>query len=185
MSVQPARRLFDVEEYHRMGQVGILGPEDRVELIEGEIVRMSAIGRGHAFTVMMLTNLLVKAVGDRALVSPGNPVRLTRHTEPQPDLMLLRADVDYRRETFVGPGHVLLVIEVAETSLAWDRGVKLRLYAEAGIPEVWIVDVEHERVEVHRDPAGSVYRAVEVIPRAGRLGPAALPGVEIAAAEIL
>ena len=185
MSVQPARRLFDVEEYHRMGQVGILGPEDRVELIEGEIVRMSAIGRGHAFTVMMLTNLLVKAVGDRALVSPGNPVRLTRHTEPQPDLMLLRPDADYRHEAFVGPGHVLLVIEVAESSLTWDRGVKLRLYARAAIPEVWIVDVEHERVEVHRDPAGGVYRAVEVVPRGGRLGPAALPGVEIAAAAVL
>ncbi|OGL15589.1 MAG: hypothetical protein A3F92_05775 [Candidatus Rokubacteria bacterium RIFCSPLOWO2_12_FULL_71_22] len=168
-----------------MGQVGILGPEDRVELIEGEIVRMSAIGRGHAFTVMMLTNLLVKAVGDRALVSPGNPVRLTRHTEPQPDLMLLRPDVDYRHEPFVGPGHVLLVIEVAESSLTWDRGVKLRLYARAAIPEVWIVDVEHERVEVHRDPAGGVYRAVEVVPRGGRLGPAALPGVEIAAAAVL
>ncbi|OGK80681.1 MAG: hypothetical protein A2W08_03770 [Candidatus Rokubacteria bacterium RBG_16_73_20] len=95
-----------------MGEVGLLGPEDRVELIEGEI-------------------------------------------------------------------------EVAETSLARDRGVKLPLDARAGIPEVWVVDVEHERVEVHRDPAGSVYRAVEVIPRAGRLRPVALPGVEIAAAGIL
>jgi len=132
-----------------------------------------------------LTNLLVKAVGDRALVSPGNPVRLTRHTEPQPDLMLLRPDADYRHEAFVGPGHVLLVVEVAESSLTWDRGVKLRLYARAAIPEVWIVDVEHERVEVHRDPAGGVYRAVEVVPRGGRLGPAALPGVEIAAAAVL
>ena len=179
------RRRFTVEEYHRMGEAGVLGPEDRVELIEGEIVQMSPIGHGHAFTVMMLTNLLVRAVGDRALVSPGNPVRLTRHTEPQPDLMLLEPHVDYRHVTFVGPEHVLLVVEVAETSLAWDRGVKLRLYARAAIPEVWIVDVEHERVEVHRDPAGSVYRAVEVIPRAGRLGPAALPGVEIAVAEIL
>jgi len=167
VSVQPARRLFTVEEYHRMGEAGILGPEDRVELIEGEIVRMSPIGRGHAFTVMMLNN------------------RLTRHTEPQPDLMLLRPDVDYRHEAFVGPGHVLLVVEVAETSLAWDRGGKLRLYAQAGIPEVWIVDVAHARVEVHRDPAGGVYRAVEVVPRGGRLRPAALPGVEIAAAEIL
>ena len=184
MSVQPARRLFDVEEYHRMGQVGILGPEDRVELIEGEIVRMSAIGHGHAFTVMMLTNLLVKAVGDRALVSPGNPVRLTRHTEPQPDLMLLRLDADYREE-FVVPGHVLLVIEVADTSLAYDRGVKLRLYAQAGILEVWIVDVQHERVEVHRDPAGEGYRTVEVVPRTGRLSPAALPDAQIAVAEIL
>src|SRR3990167_8564891 len=114
VSVQPARRLFTVEEYHRMGEAGILGPEDRVELIEGEIVRMSPIGHGHAFTVMMLNNVLVKAVGDRALVSPGNPVRLTRHTEPQPDLMLLEPHVDYRHVTFVGPEHVLLVVRSEE-----------------------------------------------------------------------
>src|SRR5574341_1493490 len=160
MLVEPVKRRFTVEEYHRMGEAGILHADDRVELIEGEIVQMSPIGRSHAFTVMMLNNLLVKAVGGRALVSPGNPVRLTRWTEPQPDLMLLRLDADYREE-FVVPGHVLLVIEVADTSLAY------------------------ERVEVHRDPAGETYRAVEVVPRSGRLCPAALPDVQIAAGEIL
>ncbi len=184
MLAQPVKRRFTVEEYHRMGEAGIFPEDDRVELIEGEIVQMSLIGRPHAFTVMMLNNLLVKAVGGRALVSPGNPVRLTRWTEPQPDLMLLRPDADYREE-FVSPGHVLLLIEVADTSLAYDRGVKLRLYAQAGIPEVWIVDVEHERVEVHRDPAGERYRTVEVVPRTGRLSPAAFPDIQIAAAEIL
>lgn len=184
MLVQPVKRRFTVEEYHRMGEAGIFREDDRVELIEGEIVQMSPIGRPHAFTVMMFTNLLVKAVGGRALVSPGNPVRLTRWTEPQPDLMLLRLDADYREE-FVVPGHVLLVIEVADTSLAYDRGVKLRLYAQAGIPDVWIVDVEHGRVEVYRDPAGETYRTVEVVPRTGRLSPAALPDVAIAVDEIL
>ena len=184
MLAQPVKRRFTVEEYHRMGEAGIFREDDRVELIEGEIVQMSPIGRPHAFTVMMFNNLLVKAVGGRALVSPGNPVRLTRWTEPQPDLMLLRLDADYREE-FVVPGHVLLVIEVADTSLAYDRGVKLRLYAQAGILEVWIVDVQHERVEVHRDPAGEGYRTVEVVPRTGRLSPAALPDAQIAVAEIL
>lgn len=184
MLAQPVKRRFTVEEYHRMGEAGIFHEDDRVELIDGEIAQMSPIGRPHAFTVMMLTNLLVQAVGGRALVSPGNPVRLTRWTEPQPDLMLLRPDVDYREE-FVEPGHVLLLIEVADTSLAYDRGVKLRFYAQAGIPEVWIVDVEHERVEVYRNPAGESYSAVAVVPRTGGLSPAALPDAHIAAADIL
>jgi len=184
MLAQPVKRRFTVEEYHRMGEAGIFHPDDRVELIEGAIVQMSPIGQLHAFTVMMLNNLLVQAVAGRALVSPGNPVRLTRWTEPQPDLMLLRLDADYREE-FVEPRHVLLVVEVADTSLAYDRGVKLRLYAQAGILEVWIVDVQHERVEVHRDPAGEGYRTVEVVPRTGRLSPAALPDAQIAVAEIL
>ena len=184
MLAQPVKRRFTVEEYHRMGEAGIFHPDDRVELIEGEIVQMSPIGQPHAFTVMMFNNLLVQAVAGRALVSPGNPVRLTRWTEPQPDLMLLRLDADYREE-FVEPRHVLLVVEVADTSLAYDRGVKLRLYAQAGILEVWIVDVQHERVEVHRDPAGEGYRTVEVVPRTGRPSPAALPDAQIAVAEIL
>ena len=158
-----------------MGEAGVLGPEDRVELIEGEIVQMSPIGHGHAFTVMMLNNVLVKAVGDRALVSPGNPVRLTRHTEPQPDLMLLEPHVDYRHVTFVGPEHVLLVVEVAETSLAWDRGVKLRLYARAGVPEVWIIDVGGGLVEVHRAPEGDAYREVQRVPRGATVVPALFP----------
>ena len=110
---------------------------------------------------------------------------LDEGTELYPDIALLEPRRDFYSESHPRACDVLLVVEVAETSLAWDRGGKLRLYAQAGIPEVWIVDVAHARVEVHRDPAGGVYRAVEVVPRGGRLSPAALPGVEIAAAGIL
>src|SRR3990172_6241978 len=120
MLAQPVKRRFTVEEYHRMGEAGIFHPDDRVELIEGEIVQMSPIGQPHAFTVMMSNNLLVQAVAGRALVSPGNPVRLTRWTEPQPDLMLLRLDADYREGVVEAPPP-LLVLEAADTTLAYYR----------------------------------------------------------------
>jgi len=140
MLVQPTRRLFTAEEYHRMGEAGILHDDDRVELIEGEIVEMAPIGSRHFHAVTTLTHALVKAVGERALVSIQGPLRLSERTEPQPDVVLLRRRADYRAR---GPHaeDALLVVEVADTTLGYDRGTKLRLYARAAIPEAWIVDM--------------------------------------------
>ena len=184
MLVHATKRLFTAEEYHRMGETGILHEDDRVELIEGEIVWMAAIGNRHFHAVTSLNHVLVKAVGDHALVSIQNSVRLSRHTEPQPDVVLLRRRPDYRER---GPhaADVLLLVEVADTTLGYDRGTKLPLYARAGIPEVWIVDIEGDAVEIYRLPAADRYQDVERVERGGRLSPEAFPDLVIGLDEIL
>jgi Uma2 family endonuclease len=177
------RRRFTVHDFHRMGEAGILHEDDRVELIEGEIVEMAAIGTRHFACVNALNRLLVRGVGDEAIVSVQNPVRLDEHTEPQPDLTVLRTR-DYRR-SLPGPGDVLLLIEVSDTTLSYDRGVKLPLYARAGIPEVWIVDVVGETLERHTDPSGEIYRSVERAQREGTIRSVALPDLALGADNVL
>jgi Uma2 family endonuclease len=167
------RRRFTVHDYHRMGEAGILHEDDRVELIEGEIVEMAAIGTRHFTCVNGLTRLLVRGVGDAAIVSVQNPVRLDEHTEPQPDLAVLQTR-DYR-ESLPRPEDVLLLIEVSDTTLSYDRNVKLPLYARAGIPEVWIVDLAGETVERYTGPSGDSYRHVERVRRGEEIRSAALP----------
>jgi Uma2 family endonuclease len=184
VEVALARRLFTREEYHRMGEVGILKPTDRVELIRGEIVEMSPIGRRHVAFVDNLNQLLVVRLRGRAIVSVQNPVALSDDTEPQPDLKVLRRrPVPYKEREAYGED-VLLLIEVAETSLACDRSTKLRLYAEAGIPEYWVVDCVAESVELHRTPEGGRYRDVIRITGAAAVSPQAFPDVVLALAEI-
>src|SRR5215204_7706797 len=135
-----------------MGEAGILHEDDRVELIEGEIVEMAAIGTRHFSCVNRLTRMLVMGVGDAAVVSVQNPVRLNEHTEPQPDITVIRPR-DYT-ESLPLPEDVLLLIEVSDTTLVYDRKVKLPLYARAGIREVWIVDLAGEVIERHTGPSG-------------------------------
>ena len=180
-----ARRALTVAEYHRMGEVGILTERDRVELIEGELIAMSPIGSEHAGTVNALTRLLVQAVGERGIVAVQNPVRLDDLSEPQPDFAVLkpRAD-DYRRAT-PRSADVLLIVEVADTSLAYDRDVKRSLYARHGVPEFWIVNLAANEVEVCRAPTGDQYASVSHVGRDGVLEPELLSGVAIAVAAIL
>ena len=153
------RRRFDTEEYHRMVDAEVLSEDDRVELIEGEIVEMTPIGARHVNCVNRLTRALSRYAGDDYLVSVQNPLRLDEDNEPQPDLALLRESDD--------PGElptaadVALVVEVAETSLRYDRETKLPLYAKAGIPEVWLLDLNGETVEVYSAPGSSGYTRVE------------------------
>ena len=185
VEVAPVRRKFTREEYHRMGEAGILKPADRVELIRGEIVEMSPIGRRHVAFVDNLNQLLVVALAGRALVSVQNPVVLADDTEPQPDLKVLRRRPVPYKDREADAEDTLLLIEVAETSLAYDRSTKLRLYAEAGIPEYWIVDAAAESVEVHRGPHGDSYRDVRRI--AGRNATIALeafPDVALALVDV-
>ena len=167
------RRRFTVHEYHRMGEAGILHEDDRVELIEGEIVEMAAIGTRHFSCVNGLNRLLVRGVGDAAVVSVQNPVRLDERTEPQPDLTVLRVR-DYR-ESLPGPEDVLLLIEVSDTTLRYDRGVKLPLYARAGIREVWILDLAGEVIELYTGPSGDGYSNLKQARRGEKLEPTALP----------
>jgi Uma2 family endonuclease len=166
---QVTRWRFTVHDYHRMGEAGILHEDDRVELIEGEVVEMAAIGTRHFTCVNRLNRLLVMSVGDAAIVSVQNPVRLDEHTEPQPDLTVIRPR-DYS-ESLPVPEDVLLLIEVSDTILAYDRGVKLPLYARAGIGEVWIVNLPTETIEQYTDPSGDSYRHAELKRRGQTLKP--------------
>ena len=174
-----ARRPITVAEYHRMGEVGILGERDRVELIEGELVAMSPTGSNHHGTVMTLTHSLVHAVGERAIVSVQGPVRLDDHSEPEPDFALLRPRADFYRDAHAQSADVLLLIEVADTSLNYDRAVKRALHARHAIPEFWIVNLASGEVEVCREPKSDGYAVVERVGRGGALEPRLLPGVRI------
>jgi Uma2 family endonuclease len=171
------RRRFTREEYHRMAEAGILHEDDRVELIEGEIVQMTPIGRRHAACVAELNRLLVPAVGQRALLWPQNPITLPNETEPQPDIVLLRPRRDRYLADDAHPDDVLLLVEVADTSQRYDRLVKLPLYGRAGVPEVWIVDLPGEVIEVYRRPTPAGYAQVERVGRGSTVAPAAFPDI--------
>jgi Uma2 family endonuclease len=181
----PTRHRLDVDAYYRMAEAGILSDPHRVELIDGEIIDMAAIGSPHAAITNRLARLFTRASSDEvALVSVQSPLRLDAYNEPEPDLMLLRPRPDGYREGHPGAADVLLLIEVSETSLAYDRSTKLALYARFGVPEVWIVDLFGAAVEVCREPKEGVYASRERL-TSGVLAPALVPGVTIDVAGLL
>ena len=182
VEVAATRRRFTLTEYYRMAEVGILDEDDRVELIKGEIVEMSPIGSRHFAFVINLNQLLAVRLAGHAVVSVQSPVILTDDTEPQPDLAVLRRRAYKERKAYTDD--VLLLIEVADTSLAYDRTTKLRLYAEAGIPEYWIVDCSNETVEVYRNPGSDGYRDFTRAAGATTLSLQAFPDVELRLTEI-
>jgi Uma2 family endonuclease len=153
----PPRHRLTADEYHRMSEAGIFSEDDRVELIEGEIIDMSPIGTDHTSAVNRLNAIFARSLGLRAIVSVQNPVRLSSRSEPQPDIALLRYREDFYRHAHPGPEDILLLVEVADSSLRYDLEVKLPLYARHGVPEVWIVDLEHRRLEMYRRPAENTY----------------------------
>ena len=174
----PVRRhRLTVEDYHRMGEAGTFAPGERVELIDGEIIDRPPIGSSHGGTVNRLNHLLVTAVGERAIVSVQNSIVLGDHSEPEPDVALLRPREDFYRSATARAEDVLLVIEVAVTTLAYDRDVKLSLYARHGIPEVWLIDVEGGRLTAHRDPSDGRYATLETPADLRDLRPRELDGV--------
>lgn len=151
------RHRLTVSDYYRMGEVGILRPDARVELIEGEIIDMAPIGSRHSGTVERVAAVLRRAVGERAMVRSQQPVALDEHSEPEPDIAVVLPRDDYYTSAHPKPSDVLLVIEVAETSLSYDREIKIPLYARHGIVETWIVDLEGRRVLRYRSPRSGVY----------------------------
>jgi hypothetical protein len=176
-----ARHRISVDDYHRMAEAGVFGHQDRVELIEGEVFDMAPIGSQHAYVVNQLARLFTLAAGQDCLVSTQNPIRLGDRSEPQPDLALLKPG-DYMAR-LPGPSDVLLVVEVASSSIDYDRGVKLELYARHGIAEVWLLDLTGNELLVFRDPEGGTYRS-SATPRPGEpVGPVLLPGIEWSLAE--
>lgn len=156
MAIQVEKRYFKVGEYHRMGAAGVFSEDDRIELVEGEIVEMTPIGRRHAACVAKLTELLGRQ--QETIVWVQNPVHLDEFTEVQPDVALLRRREDFYSRSHPTPADVLLVVEVADTSAAYDREVKLPLYARAGVPGVWLVDLNEGAVEVYAAPESGEYR---------------------------
>lgn len=159
------RRRFTVADFHRMAEAGIFTEDDRVELIDGEVLEMTPIGPRHAATVKRLVELLTTSLSGSAIVSVQDPIQLADDTEPQPDLAVLRRRADYYAEAHPTTADVLLVIEVADTSLGYDRSEKLPRYARAGILEVWLVDLSGNRIEQHTNPHGDQYGSKQTFGR--------------------
>ncbi|RBP05173.1 Uma2 family endonuclease [Roseiarcus fermentans] len=181
----PARRRLDVEALYRMAEAGILTDPHRVELIDGEIIDMAAIGSPHAAITNRLARHFSRALPDDvALVSVQSPLRLGAYDEPEPDLMVLRPRADGFRASHPGADDVLLLVEVADSSLAYDRGVKLPLYARFGVPEVWIVDLVGGAVEVFGEAKHGGYAAQKRL-TGGLLTPARRPGVVVDISALL
>jgi len=158
--IAPARHRLTVRDYHRMADAGIFGEDGRIELIDGDLIDMAPIGPGHASVVNRLTQPFVLACAGRAIVSVQNPVALNDASEPQPDVVISRLRDDFYATGHPGPADILLLVEVADSSLRFDRTVKLPLYARAGVGEVWIVSLVHRVVDAYRGPAGDGYGGV-------------------------
>ena len=184
MALRPLKGPFTVDSYQRLAELGILGEDDRVELIDGQVVEMSPIGDRHASCVRRLNGLFARHLLDVAVVDVQNPVVLGQREAPQPDVTLLQPRADGY------PHHpraqdILLVIEVADTTVAYDRDIKLPLYARAGVPEAWLVDLEADRVELCREPADGRYTSIRLVSRADTITPLRFPNMKVSADEVL
>lgn len=185
MSAPFTTRRFTVDEYHRMVEAGVLHEHDRVELLDGQVVVLTPIGSRHAAAVDRLTHLFSALVGNDAIVRVQNPIVLGQYWEPQPDVCLLRPRDDFYASAHPRERDVLLAIEVADTSDSDDRERKLPAYARAGIAEAWLVDLEHDTLEVHQDPGPEGYSAVRVLRRGDTLAPFAFPTAGCAVEQVL
>lgn len=157
MATEVAKRLINVDEYYKMAEVGILKPGDRVELINGEIYEMSPVSSRHGSIVKKLGKLLNSLFGDSVLIGVQDPIGIDQHNEPEPDISILKFREDFYSSAHPGPADVLMVIEVAGSSLKLDRETKKPLYASCGIPEYWIVELDAKAIEVYTYPDGKDY----------------------------
>ena len=181
----PAPRHFTAQEYNRMVQAGILREDEHVELLEGEIVEMSPIGKRHAGVVNRLTALLQHELYGRAVVAVQNPLSISFSSQPEPDIALLRFRPDYYTEELPSAADTLLVVEVADTSLLSDREIKIPLYASAGIPEVWLVNLVEELIQVFSGLQGGVYEEYRQVRPGEFLAVPAFDGVQILVSDVL
>ena len=179
------KKLFTVDEYHRMAEVGILPEVGRFELIRGEIVEMTNPGSPHSGRVNRLTHLFTSRLGGSVVVSVQNPVRLDGRSEPVPDLALLKPRDDFYAEAHPSPEDVLLVVEVSDSTVKYDSSVKAALNADAGIPEYWLLDVTKNVLVVRTDPAAGAYRNVHILHRGEAISPQKLPSTSFSIDEIL
>jgi Uma2 family endonuclease len=180
-----AKHRFSVAEYYRMAKTGVLKPDARVELLNGEIIAKSPIGPFHGGVTNYLMDILTGASKGRWRTTVQNPVRLGNHSEPQPDLVLVRPSPDYYRNRHPQPQDVFLLVEVSDASLTTDREDKLPAYGQAGIPEVWIVNLADLTVEIYREPHFTGYGWKTVLRAGDQARPRAFPDVVVDVAEML
>jgi len=185
MSVQMQRRLFTVQEYHLMSEAGVFGEDDRVELIEGEIIEMAAIGTRHASCVRRLIGQFREIPEEIAILDVQNPIQLTERTEPQPDIVLLQPRSDYYDTAHPIPSDVLLLVEVSDSTVDFERNVKVPNYARSGIQEVWLWDLEVNCLEVYRDPIANGYTLIQKFERGQQVSPMAFPEFTVSVDLIL
>lgn len=181
---EPQRLLISVDQFRQMGEAGILRAEDRLELLEGVLYDMASISSLHAACVNRLTAFFVRGAPN-AIVHPQNPIQLDKYSQPQPDVAVLYFRDDYYAAAHPGPADVYLLIEVAYTSQTYDRELKLPLYARAGVPEVWLVDVEADQIDVFRQPHAQGYREARHFWRGDQVSPVAFPDLTLSVDEIL
>lgn len=179
------KKLFTVEEYHRMFEAGVFGEGARVELVDGEVYEMSAMGSRHAACVRRVNAMLGSLMGPGMIVSPQCPVELDDMSEPEPDLALLKPKVDFYASGHPKPEDVLIAVEVSDTSLERDTQIKLPAYARSGVAEVWIVDLVNGSIHVHSNPVGSEYRNTTRAKHGETFESESLSGERIAANDIL
>jgi|SRR5579862_5441287 len=185
METEVAKKLFTVEEYLRMGEAGIFHPEARLELIEGEIIEMSPVGDRHIGCVNRATALFSSRLAGKAIVSVQNPVRLSRYTEPQPDLVLARPREDYYSGKRLSAEDTFLVIEISDSTVRYDRNRKMPLYAKAGVPELWIENLQEDIILVFRDPGPVTFLTEMMFRRGELLSPAAFPEITFKVEELI
>jgi len=181
----PTKHRFNVKEYYRMAETGVLRPDSRVELLNGEIIDMSPIGPFHGGVTNYLIEIFTAASKGRWMTSVQNPVRLDDHSEPQPDLVLLKPSPDFYRRQHPQPADVHLLIEVSDSSLTTDREAKLPAYGRAGIAEVWIVNLIDQTVEVYREPHFTGYGAKTILRAGDQAAPQAFTDVTVDVTELL
>ena len=179
------RYRWTIDLYHQMIETGILGEDERIELIKGELTTMSPIGSEHSGVVDQLAEILIEQLMRRAVVKVQGPLQLEDHSEPQPDLILLAPRRDFYKRSLPRPADVLLIIEVADSSLAYDRAVKMALYAGAGMPEAWIINLIDRWIEVYRDPSPAGYTTLLKILTGKSVTPQAFADVVVVVDELL
>ena len=176
---------FTVDDYYAMAEAGILSHDERVELLNGEIFLMSPIGSSHAYSVNWLTRLFITLLGTRAWVSSQNPLRLNGQAEPEPDVLLLRWRDDEYESNHPTPEDVFLLIEVSDSTLDSDRNEKLPIYAQASIPECWIVNIPDGVVEVYTEPSEGEYQAHRIVSADGEVSPSEFPDISLPVSRIV
>ena len=178
-------RFFTVDEFRLMGEAGVFAPEERVELVEGWIVRMSPIGDPHNGRTTRANRLFHDLFGRLAVIQVQGPLRLGDSSQVQPDVAVLRERADLYEQGTPVPANALLIVEIADSTIQYDLGAKASLYAVHGIVEYWVEDIPGDRLVVHRDPTPDGYRSVQTLTREDRLRPVSFPDVEIAVSELL
>jgi len=185
MTVQILRKKFTVGQYHQMIESGILTDRDRVELLQGEIIEMSPIGMQHAACVDRLNELLVRELVGRAIVRVQNPIQLGTRSEPQPDFAILQRRPDFYANSHPQPQDVFALIEVSDTTVEFDRTVKVPIYAKDNIAEVWIVDLNAAAVQIYREPSESGYQQLQTFRRGQTIAFQAFTDIQFAVDQLL